>query len=60
MTVLGARFSRKSRRSCGVTRVTVAIATAEWGNVRDAAFPAKPYGTALCGASASFGLAYLE
>ena len=40
--IRGARFSRKSRRSCGATRVTVAVATAEGRNARDAAFPAKP------------------
>jgi len=43
ITLCGARFSRKSRRSCGATRVTVAVATAEGRNARDAAFPAKPW-----------------
>jgi hypothetical protein len=38
----GARFRRKSRRSCAAGRVTIAVAMAEAGCVRDAAFAAKP------------------
>lgn len=34
-------FCRRSRRSCGATRVTVAIATAERRKAQDAASPAK-------------------
>jgi len=42
ITLHGARFSRKSRRSCVATRVTVAVATAEWHSRRDGPYPAKP------------------
>jgi len=65
----GARFSRKSRRSCGAARVTVAIATAEGRNARDAAFPSACHnnrltGRAFAGAPArlfsTIGVAYLE